>query len=74
MTKLIIIISAVFVLQIVLFIVGRRIRKKEKENNVLIKYDIKSRGDAWKLIGDHSIPEEDRKKIESLYNEEDDKK
>jgi len=34
------------------------------------KYNIKSSGDAWKLINDLTIPEEDRLKIEEFYKKE----
>lgn len=70
MTKLIIIVLAILLLQVGLFILSRRVRKKQKENDVIEKYNIKSAKDAWNLIGDHSIPEEDRKKIEKLYHGE----
>ena len=71
MTWVYLLIGGVFILQVVLFIVGRRIRKKEKENNVLLKYNIDSRQRAWQLMADPSIPEEDREKIKALYEKED---
>ena len=65
-----IVISVVLVIQITLFIVGRRIRKREKENNVLLKYDINTRQRAWQLLADPSIPEEDKEKIKKIYDGE----
>ena len=62
--------GAVVVLQVVLFIMGRRLRKKERENNVLLKYKINTRQQAWKAMADPSIPEEDRQKIKELYEQE----
>ena len=62
--------GAVVVLQVVLFIMGRRLRKKERENNVLLKYKINTRQQAWKAMADSSIPEEDREKIKELYEQE----
>ena len=59
-------------MQIVLFVVGRRIRKKARENSIVEKYNIRSRQEAWKLMGDPDLPEEDRKKIEALYHGEED--
>ncbi len=70
LNTLIIFVVIVLVIQIALAVVGRRLRKKQKENNVLYKYDIKTPHDAWKLMGDQSIPEEDRKEIERIYNNE----
>ena len=72
MTKLVIIVVVILVLQVGLFILTRRMRKKQKENDVIEKYNIKSAKDAWELIGDQSIPEDDRKKIEKLYHGEND--
>ncbi len=73
MNWLITLVSVALVLQIVLFIMGRRIRKREKENSIIEKYKIDSRQRAWQLLGDTSIPEEDREKIRVLYEGEDEK-
>ena len=70
MTWLYVLIGVVVVLQVALLIWGRKIRKKAKENDVLIKYDIKTRQDAWKVLSDPALPEEDREKLEALYNAE----
>jgi len=61
---------AVALLQVFLFVIGRRLRRKEKKNNVLFKYDIDSRQKAWQLMADQSLPEEDREKIRKLYENE----
>ena len=42
-------------------------RRKEKENNVLEKYNIRSSADAFRLINDPNTPDGDREKIEKLY-------
>lgn len=68
MTWLYVFIGLVFVAQIGIFIWGRRIRKREKENNVLVKYDINTRQRAWQLLADPSIPEEDKMKIREVYD------
>lgn len=70
MTLIFVIVGAALALQITLLIVGRRMRKREKENSVIEKYDINSRQKAWQLMGDVSIPEEDREKIKALYESE----
>ncbi len=69
LTWLIILLGIALGVQIVLFIWGRRIRKKEKENSVIEKYDIRSRQKAWQLLADPELPEEDRKKIEELFQD-----
>ena len=67
MTLLITVVVVVLGLQILIFIMTRRKIKREKENSVVAKYNIESSGDAWKLINDLDIPEEDRHKIEEIY-------
>ena len=49
---------------------GRRIRKKEKENSVIEKYKIDSRQKAWQLLADPALPEEDREKIQAIFDGE----
>ncbi|HHP7241408.1 MAG TPA: hypothetical protein ACFCUD_07030 [Cyclobacteriaceae bacterium] len=67
MDTLILIISIVIITQIAIFFANKHFRKKENKDNIAFKYNIHSRGDAWRLINDLSIPEEDRKKIELIY-------
>jgi hypothetical protein len=59
------------VLQIGLLILSRRIRKREKANSIIEKYDIRTRQRAWQLLADPSIPEADRAKIRDLYEAND---
>ncbi|MEQ6167923.1 MULTISPECIES: hypothetical protein [unclassified Ekhidna] len=66
-----ILLAIVAIIQIAIFIMARRIRKREKENNVLLKYDINSRQRAWQLLADQSIPEEDKEKIREYYEQAD---
>jgi len=70
MNGLIIFVAFVLVLQVVLFFVIRAKRKKEKRESMIEKYNIKSSSDAFRLIQDPDIPEEDRQKIETLYKGE----
>lgn len=70
MTLIFIIVGGALALQITFFVVGRRIRKRAKENSVIEKYEINTRQRAWQLMGDNSIPEEDREKIKALYEGE----
>ncbi len=67
MTWLIIFVVLVLIMQIGLFFVIRAKKKADKENSIIEKYNIRSSGDAFKLLNDSSIPEEDRKKIEEVY-------
>ena len=75
MTWLIVFVVFVFLMQIGLFFVIRAKKKADRENSIIEKYNIRSSGDAFKLLNDQSIPEEDRIEIEQLYNgEESDEK
>lgn len=65
-----ILLAIVAIVQIAIFIMARRIRKREKENNVLLKYNINSRQKAWQLLADPSVPEEDKVKIKKYYDQE----
>jgi len=44
-------------------------RQKKKEDSVLDKYNIKSRGDLFKIINSHNLPEEDRILLEKHYQQ-----
>lgn len=70
MKGLLLFVILVFVLQVVLFFVIRKKRKRDKENNVIEKYKIRNPSDAFRLIQDPEVPEADRKKIEALYKGE----
>lgn len=64
------VVAFALIIQIALFIMGRRIRKREKENSIIERYNINSRQRAWQLIADPETPEEDRVKIRALYDGE----
>jgi hypothetical protein len=70
MNGIIVLVSIVLILQVVMFFVIRAKRKKEKANSVIDRYKIKSAGDAFRIMNDPSIREEDRLEIEKLYNGE----
>ncbi|MDX1628150.1 MAG: hypothetical protein R3345_05590 [Fulvivirga sp.] len=67
MKWLIVFIIGVLILQIALFFVVRRIKKRNKENSVIEKYNIRSASDAFRLIQDPDVPSEDKQEIERLY-------
>ncbi|MEM7106585.1 MAG: hypothetical protein AAF519_00070 [Bacteroidota bacterium] len=60
----------ILALQVVMFFLIRKKKKEEKENSVIERYNIKTPSDAFRLIQDNSIPQEDRDKIEALYKGE----
>jgi hypothetical protein len=68
MTLLIIVIVAVLLVQVGIFVMTRKKIKKERAESVVEKYSIKSSGDAWRVINDMNVPEEDRNKIEAIYS------
>jgi len=67
MTPILIIIGIVLLAQVGIFIAVRKKIRNDKKNSVIEKYTIKSKGDAWRLINNPDIPDEDRLKIEALY-------
>jgi len=69
-TWLYILIAVVIVIQVGLLIWGRKIRKRARENDVLVKYNINTRQDAWKVLSNPDLPDDDREKLEALYNAE----
>ena len=64
--SLLIIAVAVLVIQVVMFFMIRRFRKTNRD--IAEKYEIRNRNDAWKLLNDPDLPEEDRNKIQDLYS------
>ncbi|TRX58606.1 hypothetical protein FNH22_12045 [Fulvivirga sp. M361] len=60
----------VLLLQVGLFFMIRKKKKEQKRNSIVEKYNIKSASDAFRLIQDNSVPQEDRDKIELLYKGE----
>lgn len=70
MTTFLIFAVLVLVMQVVMFFVIRKKKKAEKQNSVIERYNIKSPSDAFRLLQDNSIPDEDRAKIELLYKGE----
>ena len=69
MTYLIVLALVVLVFQIGIFIYLRRKNKKMKEEDVLYKYNIRSRADAWRTLADPDLPENDREKIREIYED-----
>ena len=68
MTYLIIFVSVVLAFQIGMMFLIRWKKKKDKKENVLLRYDINSPSDAWKCLNNPDIPEEDKAKIQEYYS------
>ena len=62
---------ALFVLaiQVVLFFVIKARKKKMKSESIIDRFDINSRADAWKILNQPDLAEQDRIKINKLYKE-----
>ncbi len=70
MNFIIALVVIVLFIQIGLFFLIRAKKKKDKENSVIEKYNIKTAGQAWNLINDPETPEDDRIEIEKIYQGE----
>jgi len=70
MNFIIALVVIVLFIQIGLFFMIRSKKKKDKENSVIEKYNIKTAGQAWNLINDPETPEDDRIEIEKIYQGE----
>jgi len=70
MNFIIALVVIVLFIQIGLFFLIRSKKKKDKENSVIEKYNIKTAGQAWNLINDPETPEDDRIEIEKIYQGE----
>lgn len=68
MRYLIIFVSVVLAFQIGLMFLIRWKKKKDKQENVLLKYNINTPADAWKCLNDPKIPDEDKEKIQEYYS------
>lgn len=53
-----------------MFFMIRAKRKKDKRDNVIEKYNIRTPADAFRLLQDPDVPEDDLKKIEELYRKD----
>lgn len=69
MTPLLILAIVVLGIQIIMFFMIRSRKKKlESPSEIEKKYKISTRADAWKALNNPDLPDEDRSKIENLYN------
>lgn len=70
MTLIIIFLVIAAGLQIGIFIFSRNLKKKWKNDDVLNKYDIKSRSDLFAALNRTDMPEEDQIKLNDIYSRE----
>lgn len=57
-------------LQIGILIYSRNLKKKWKEDDVLLKYNINSRSELFAALNRTDIPEEDVIKLNEIYRQE----
>ncbi|MEP3390628.1 MAG: hypothetical protein ABJO02_20715 [Reichenbachiella sp.] len=55
-------------LQIGIFVYSRNLKKKWKSDDVLAKYNIKSRSDLFAALNRLDIPDEDMNKLNDIYS------
>ena len=66
MKWLAVLLIVILLAQVILFLYGRRVRRKMKDS-VIEKYNLKTPKDAWQAMADPNIPDEDREEIKRLY-------
>ena len=57
-------------MQIIFFFIIRAKRKKDKEDNVIEKYQIRTPQDLFRLLQNPDLPDEDIKKLNELYQKD----
>jgi len=68
MSSLLILALVVLAVQVVLFfMIRKRKRKLQEPSEIERKYHIRSRADAWKILNNPDLPEAERNEIEDLY-------
>lgn len=67
MTRLIIFLVVVVAIQVAIYLYTRKLKQKNKQH-VLTRYNISTPKEAWVLLQDPDLPEEDRQKIQEYYN------
>lgn len=70
MNWLLLFVLFVLIFQVAMFFMIRAKRKKDKRDNVIEKYNIRTPADAFRLLQDPDVPEDDLKKIEELYRKD----
>ena len=68
-TNLIWFLVPVLVLQIFMFFIIRQKKKQMKKNDILGKFGISSRSDLFRMLQDPELSEEDREKLQKIYEQ-----
>lgn len=68
-TNLIWFLVPVLVLQIFMFFIIRRKKKQMKKNDILGKFGISSRSELFRMLQDPELSEEDRAKLQKIYEQ-----
>ena len=71
MTLAILFLVGAMAIQVAIFIYSRRYKKKQKEEDILSRYNISSRSDLFGVLNRTDLPEEDLEKLNSIYTKED---
>lgn len=69
MTLIIIFLIVAAALQVGIFLYSRNLKKQWKSDDVLTKYNIKSRSDLFAALNRRDIPEEDLAKLNDIYDQ-----
>lgn len=69
MTLIIILLVIAAGLQVGIFLYSRNLKRKWKEDDVLVKYDIKSRSELFTVLNRQDIPETDLIKLNDIYSQ-----
>lgn len=70
MTLMISLLVLALVVQVGIFFYSRKMKRDMKENDILSRYEIKSRAELFSALTRTDIPEEDIKELQSIYDEE----
>ncbi|MEP2024593.1 MAG: hypothetical protein ABJH98_10465 [Reichenbachiella sp.] len=68
MTLIIILLVVAAGLQVGIFLYSRNLKKQQKKDDVLLKYDIKSRSELFAVLNRTDIPEDDLVKLNDIYS------
>lgn len=68
MTLIIILLVIAAGLQVGIFVYSRNLKRQWKQDDVLLKYDIKSRSELFAALIRQDIPSEDLEKLNDIYS------
>ena len=71
MTLMISLLVLALAVQLAIFFYSRKMKKEMKQNDILARYEIKSRADLFSTLNRTDLPDEDIKKLQSIYDADD---